>query len=380
MIESTRSAVERLLADGKSHREIARELDISTGTVSHHASVLKVQRGASALLHPVPDAHQVKGVSTLLDKDGVIQQQWIKTNVEERREELAKQAALEAMMEMLPRLEPLPGPPTYLHNLMTAYPFTDCHLGMLSWGKETGDKWDIDIGEQTLLQAFDMMCASSPNSEYGLVMQMGDFQHFDGMVPVTPEHGHVLDADSRFSKIVKVAIRVQRQIIDRALRKHRYVKVIVADANHDPSSQVWARHMLSALYENEPRVEVVQCENPYPVIQHGKTMLAVHHGHKVKNEALPGIFATMYAPMWGQTTRRYCHVGHRHHKEVQAKEFNGMIVEQHQTIAAKDAYAVRGGWLAQRSITSITYSDRYGEVGRSTVTPEMLPVNAEFQR
>jgi hypothetical protein len=138
--------------------------------------------------------------------------------------------------------------------------------------------------------------------------------------------------------------------------------------------------MLSALYENEPRVEVVQCENPYPVIQHGKTMLAVHHGHKVKNEDLPGIFATMYAPMWGQTTRRYCHVGHRHHKEVQAKEFNGMIVEQHQTIAAKDAYAVRGGWLAQRSITSITYSDRYGEVGRSTVTPEMLPVNAEFQR
>lgn len=407
--------IEHLLKEGKSHRQIAEELGISRGTVSHHAQrirqntdafgppsgfdVVKISQSYDAdgnlkgqTERSVPEAgDEIIGefregkfdapVGMFVDKattqfggDGALKNQWVKSKVDVDKRKLAFDAMMDGMLEIIPRLEPLPAPLNYLGNLLTLYPYTDCHLGMLSWGKETGEKWDLDIAEQTLIQAFDAMSASSPRSKYALVAQMGDFQHFDGYAPVTPEHGHILDADSRFSKMVRVAIRVQRHIIDAALRRHEIVKLMITDANHDPASQVHHRHLFSALYEKEPRLEVIQCEHPYPVVQHGQTMIGVHHGHKVKNPDLPGIFATMYAPMWGQTKRRYCHVGHRHHKEV-TKEFNGMIVEQHQTIAAKDAYAVRGGWLAQRSITSITYSDEYGEVARNTVTPEMLSVS-----
>jgi len=49
-----------------------------------------------------------------------------------------------------------------------------------------------------------------------------------------------------------------------------------------------------------------------------------------------------------------------------------MTVIQHPTLAARDAYAARGGWIAERQVTSITYSDKYGQVARNTVTPEML--------
>ena len=34
--------------------------------------------------------------------------------------------------------------------------------------------------------------------------------------------------------------------------------------------------------------------------------------------------------------------------------------------------AARGGWIAERQVTAITYSDKYGQVARNTVTPEML--------
>jgi len=49
-----------------------------------------------------------------------------------------------------------------------------------------------------------------------------------------------------------------------------------------------------------------------------------------------------------------------------------MKVQQHATLAARDAYAARGGWIADRQIEAITYHLEYGQVGSITVVPEML--------
>jgi hypothetical protein len=51
-----------------------------------------------------------------------------------------------------------------------------------------------------------------------------------------------------------------------------------------------------------------------------------------------------------------------------------MTVTQHPTLAARDAYAGRGGWFAERAATAITYHDRFGQVAEQTVCPEMLEV------
>lgn len=49
-----------------------------------------------------------------------------------------------------------------------------------------------------------------------------------------------------------------------------------------------------------------------------------------------------------------------------------MIVTQHPTLAARDAYAARGGWFAERAATAIAYHDIFGQVGTVTITPEMV--------
>jgi hypothetical protein len=187
---------------------------------------------------------------------------------------------------------------------------------------------------------------------------------------VTPEHGHILDADSRFSKVVSVAIRIIRRVVDMALTAHSVVHLIIAEGNHDESSSVWLRQMFAALYENEPRLTVNDSELPFYVFQHGKVMLGFHHGHKVKNDQLPMLFAAQYPVVWGATTKRYCHTGHRHHEEV--KEHAGMVVTQHSTLAARDAYAARGGWISERQVKAISYHAEHGQVAINTVVPEML--------
>ena len=49
-----------------------------------------------------------------------------------------------------------------------------------------------------------------------------------------------------------------------------------------------------------------------------------------------------------------------------------MIIEQHRTLSAKDAYASRAGFVSGRDSKVITYHKKYGEVGRITINPQML--------
>jgi DNA-binding transcriptional regulator YdaS (Cro superfamily) len=318
----------------------------------------------------VPDGMVLQGVSTYYNAEGKPSGQWVKSAADTDRQREIYQAAAAAMAEELPRARPLSVPAHVRADLATVYTLTDSHVGALAWHEEGGHDWDLKIAESTLVGCFERMLEAAPPSGIGVVAQLGDFLHQDGVQAITPTSGHLLDADGRFTKVVQVAVRVLRRVVDLALAKHGRVVVLLAEGNHDISSSIWLRTMFAALYENEPRIEVINSPLPYYAIQHGQTMLCWHHGHLKKNDQLPLLFASQFPHMWGSTTKRYAHCGHRHHAEE--KEHSGMLVIQHPTLAARDAYAARGGWIAERQATAITYSAKYGQVERNTVTPEMV--------
>jgi hypothetical protein len=362
-----------------SWRKAALALNINERTLSRSLESLKnraAKQGYSPehdMTHTVPAGFNVKGVSTYYDKDGKAAGQWVKSTADQERQRELMQAAFEAMADDLPRQAPIPGPPITHAQLANLYTFTDSHVGMLAWHKENLDRdgdWDLSIAEKTLTGCFDFMIQSAPAAKVGIVAQLGDFLHSDGMKAVTPTSGHLLDQDGRFPKVVQTAIRILRRIVNAALAKHEQVIVLMAEGNHDLASSVWLRAMFRALYENEPRVTVIDSELPYYVYQHGQTMLAWHHGHLAKKESLPLIFAAQFPKVWGSTERRYIHIGHLHH--VDEKEHPGVHVIQHPTLAARDAYAARGGWISERQCRVITYHDALGEVARNTVRPEMV--------
>jgi len=348
----------------------------------HHSAVMRAlesleKRAAKAgyspahdMTHTVPDGFKVRGVSTYYDKDGKPTAQWVKSAVDAERQAEIMREAFAAMASELPRVEPVPAPIDGIAALCNLIVFTDYHMGQLSWHKEGGADWDLKIAEKLLLDSFVHMIESAPKAATCVIAVQGDFLHSDGLLPLTPAHKHVLDTDGRFSKIVAAAIRVLRHIIDYALRKHRVAHFAMCEGNHDEASSVWLRQMFAALYEGEFRLTVNDSELPFYVYQHGDVMLAFHHGHKVNNEQLPLLFAAQFPKVWGATTKRYAHCGHRHH--VDEKEYNGMIVTQHPTLSARDAHSSRGGYISQRAASAITYHERFGQVARKIVTPELF--------
>jgi hypothetical protein len=358
-----------------SWRYAAKALGVHEGTIN---SAMRAVRKKAAIQGYAPEADMhvvipspfvVKGTSTLY-KDGVPKLQWVKTRLDDQLKEDAIRAAYDSMADELPRLSPIPKPIIAHEKLCNLYTITDFHLGMLSNEKESGADWDLKIAEKLLVDCFEQMIVSTPHASVAFINQLGDFLHSDGIMPVTPTSGHIVDQDGRFAKIVTVALRVLRRVIDIALMRHEKVVVLMAEGNHDITSSIWLRVMFKALYENEPRVQVIDSDLPYYHYQHGQTMLAFHHGHLSKNDSLPLLFASQFPKVWGNTTKRYCHTGHRHH--VEEKEHSGMKVIQHATLSARDAYASRGGWLSEREATAITYHSEFGQVARTTVTPEML--------
>jgi hypothetical protein len=365
-------------------RPASRALGVSKGTIC--SALDRIDRAAARqgyspahdMAHVVPDGFFVKGVSTYYDKEGKPSGQWVKSAIDQERQREIMRAAVAAMVEELPRAEPMKAPALTDAKLASVYTLTDSHVGAMCWHRENLDPngdWDLSIAERTLVGCFEHMVNASPAARVGIVAQLGDFLHSDGMGLIegrTPTSGHILDQDGRFSKVVQTAIRILRRVVGFALLKHERVVVLMAEGNHDLASSVWLRAMFKALYENEPRVEVIDSELPYYVYQHGKTMLAWHHGHLRKNDQLPLLFAAQFPKVWGDTTRRYAHTGHRHHFEE--KEHSGMSVVQHSTLATRDAYAARGGWMSDRQCTAITYHTDFGQVCRNTVTPEMLQV------
>ena len=319
---------------------------------------------------PVPDGQQLKGLSTYYNAKGELSGQWVKSMPDmDRQREIMREAA-KAMAEGLPKLKPISGPKHTDNDLLNLYVLTDYHLGMYSWHEETGEDWDLSIAEQLMRDWIDTAIALSPPAEVGVFAQLGDLLHFDGMDAVTPQSRHLLDADTRFQKIVRVAIKTIRYCIEQLRRKHKHVHIIMADANHDPASSVWLREWLSVMYQDEPRVTVDRSADTYYCHEHGKVSLFFHHGHKRKPSDIDDVFAGKFREVFGRTKYSYAHMGHLHHIEM--KETNLMVVEQHRTLAAKDAYASRGGWLAGRDAPVITYHRQYGQVNRVTVTPEML--------
>lgn len=313
----------------------------------------------------------VTGTSTCKNKDGEIVLEWVKKNVTQEDRLIALRTAIDTLKEDIAPTSKTKYKSKQSNNkLCNQYTLTDYHLGMMSWAEESGDDWDLKIAEDTLVKFFEVAMEKSPDAENCIFAQIGDFLHWDGLDAVTPASKHVLDADTRFTKLVRVAIRVIRRVIKMLLNKYKKVTVIMAEGNHDPASSVWLREMLDSFYDDEPRLFIDTNPDPYYCVTFGKVVLFFHHAHKKRIRQLDNVFVGKFKREFGNSDFAYGHTGHLHH-EVKI-ESNLMTIEQHRTLAAKDAYASRGGYLSGRDSKVITYHKDYGEVGRSTININML--------
>lgn len=321
---------------------------------------------------PTPPGYLMKGVSTFYGADGTPKGQWVKTQVDQEQRIEALKQAIEKIADPISGLSDTPPTPkgSFVKNLMCVYPMGDPHIGMFAWHRETGENFDCKIAERDLFGAVDYLVGQAPAAETGLVVNLGDFFHSDNMDNKTRRSGHNLDVDGRFAQVIAVGLRTIRRCIDRALQKHKKVKVINAIGNHDDHTSMMLAITLAEYYSNNKRVEVETSPAAHHYHRFGKVLLGVTHGHTSKPERLQGVMAVDRAQDWGETLYRHWLTGHVHHDQM--KELSGCTFESFRTLAAKDAYAAAHGYRSDRDMKCIVYHNEYGEVQRLTANIRLV--------
>lgn len=363
---------------GKTLRQIAQEYGMNIRTVEQRSSNLARKghgHGNKAVAKYVPDGFTVKATSTMIDAEGNEKIRWIKTDQDKEKLAAMMGAAIEAFCDELPRAtaQPILGEPNYDENLLALYPVFDLHIGAMAHKHECGENYSTDISEKVLKNFFDYSVGVSPKAKKAVLLIGGDFLHSDGLDAVTPASGHVLDQDSRYAKLVHVAIRSVRRAVALMLDKHEEVEIQIIEGNHDQAGMIWLRAAMAAYFEDESRVTV----DVSPMILHrtkwGKTLLGYTHGHTMKKaDTRLAAMATDFREEFGTSKYIYTHSGHWHHQTITEGTLG--IDEVHGQLGAKDAYAARGGWRSYRQAAVIVYSKEFGEVGRFVYRPEMSDI------
>lgn len=358
---------------GLTLKQIAEKYGMNVRTVEARSGKLAKRghgHGSAHVSKHIPEGFMVKGTSTMIRPDGEEIVRWVKSAVDQEKLQEMLNAAAEAFASEIEPVSAVPEVEQDYSDTLALYPVFDLHIGALAHKHESGENYSTDLAEKTMNQFFDYAVKSSPNSRRAVLLIGGDFLHSDGLDAVTPASGHVLDQDSRYAKLVYVAIRSVRRSVKQMLEKHQQVDVEIIEGNHDQASMVCLRAAMAAFYEDEPRVKVNVSPSIMHVIEFGKTLLGFTHGHTMKKaDTRLSALAVDHSEAWGRSKYRYTHSGHFHHQTV--TELSLGIDEVHGALAAKDAYAARGGWRSYRQAAVIIYSPEFGEIGRHVYKPGM---------
>lgn len=368
-----------LLSEGYSIKQIAKKTGRERTHVYRSLRALKRKMTAAGAgehfvsKKTLPDGMISKGTSTLYDENGNVKLQWHKTDREATDRIKAIQEAIESITDSVKGVRASKKPMyDFDEELLNVYISNDLHFGAYMWGEETLDRdYDLNTAECQLNSAIDYLVDNSPRSAVAIVADLGDTTEGDNFKNATPGHGHTLDVDGRYSKVIRVAMQAMVSLVTKALEKHEIVHFINIGGNHDVVTSHAIRAFVEAWFRNEPRVIVDTSPAPQKYFLHGTTLLGFAHGDGLRMHDAGETMAMHNVEVWSQTNNRYYHFGHNHKDKI----IDGRLckAESHRNMAPLNAWAGHAGFgRGIGTMKSLTYCTRHGEKSRNTFNVTMM--------
>lgn len=284
--------------------------------------------------------------------------------------------------ELIADVKPYTAPPLpYIdleHDIVPWFQIGDAHLGMVSYMRETGQNFDLNIGARELRAAFDMLKEVSPAANRCVINDLGDATHYENFKAETERGGYKLDADTRFPKMIRVYTRVWREIIESALEKFQTVDVIINQGNHSRTNDIWANEyslllaeLIEARYGGTGRVNVISNESVFIGYLMGDTFVMVHHSDKCSGQKLADVMFRDFHEEVKQARHLYIDVGHLHHEYIK-KERGIVTVQCWNNLAPNDKHHHDAGWRSKQAMSLALRSRKYGQTLTHTLPVEMV--------
>lgn len=248
----------------------------------------------------------------------------------------------------------------------------DLHVGKLSWDKETGEDYDIDISIKRYKDAIEALISRVPLGCIDrILLPLGnDLLNVDNKMNTTTM-GTPQSSDSRFGKIFRTVKSLMVETIDK-LSQIAPVDVLIIPGNHDEQTMFTLGELLDVWYRESKQVKVYNSPKLRKYYQYGSNMMMFTHGDKEKHNELGLIMAHEEAKMWGQTKHREVHLGHFHKtKSIQyttGDEFPGFKIRILPSLCASDAWHYAQGYLSSKAAKAFLWHKEDGMVTEHTYT------------
>lgn len=255
-------------------------------------------------------------------------------------------------------------------NLLLELAIFDPHFGKLAHKEESGEDYDLKIAGQRYREAVTDLLSKVDLSSIGRILfPIGnDLFNVDGMSKMT-FNGTPQDTDTRFHKMVKYVKKLLIDIIDH-LSIIAPVDVVVVPGNHDTSITFLAGEILDAYYHKDDNVSISNSAKLRKYYVFGKNAFLFTHGDREKQNELGMIFAAEEPKIWGNSTYRFCQIGHYHHTKkisyLSANEFQGFQVQILPSLSPNDAWHAGKGYMALRQAKAFLFDPNKGLVAELT--------------
>ena len=359
--------IQVLRKSGVSIAEVAKQFGLAKTTLSDRLAknIIPV---TNVKTH---ESLNLTGLTTLYDGDGNIKQQYVKEGAIKGGNLEAFRETVEAFLtsDRIVASNKFKNPSSIDSDTMSIYSIGDAHVGMLAWGKETGEDYDSAICIADHLSAMDLLVEQAHPSKECFIIDTGDFTHMDSQANTTTK-GTRVDVDSRFAKVLGAALDLAVAMTEKALTKHEIVNWRSAIGNHNEHTAIMMSAFIKAWFRNEARVIVHDTPSLFMYHTFGKNLIGITHGHTAKAEKLGEVMSVDCKNEWSASEHRYWYTGHVHHQTV--KEFTNCVVETFNTLTSKDAWHAGMGYRSKQSMKSITLHKEYGEISRNTVSQALV--------
>ena len=316
------------------------------------------------LTHQTAEGFQAKRISTAYKEDGSVALQWVIQEPDKQNLQQRLNYMLEGIKDDLTGFKKAVKAPAKVNaDYLAMYIVGDHHFGMLadSETKLDDDDWDVKIASKILVDSTERLANRVGDAEIGVLLNVGDFFHADSSKNETTA-GTRVDVDTRIGKTFKLAGRLFQILVEKMLKTHKKVVVINVRGNHDSDMACHLSSCLEIIYDNEPRVEVLQNYSKFIHYQWENNLFVFHHGDRIKHEQILQTVIKNLDDEWSQSKNRYCHLGHIHHHI--AREVGSMHFEHFGSLTSTDQWHSDSGYGAERSMTAVVYHKEHGEDSR----------------
>jgi len=245
----------------------------------------------------------------------------------------------------------------------------DVHFGKHTWGKETGDDYDIKIAEEMLLIAVERLIEQAkPYPIDSVLLIIGnDFFNVDNQLNTTTR-GTFQSEDTRWKKTFKLGRLLWVSVINRLIELGKvYVEIVVG--NHDETRTFYLGDALECYFHNNPNVVIDNSPSIRKYFTYGKCLIGLTHGKDEKIKELPLIMAQEKPDLWGNSKYREWHLGDKHHKKeiwtMGTEDNMGVVIRLMRSLSSTDEWHYKKGYIGNiRSAEAFIWDKERGVIAQ----------------